>query len=240
MSDEAYEAFDAGLDPTPGVGQRPALLIIDVVTAFLGEEGLSLAASLADRPLSCGQAGWLALPRVQALLEWARDRGFPVIYTVGDSDILGGALKKAVDDRQASRSEMAEIPDAITPLPGEAVIPKARASAFFGTPLTALLIKQKVDSLIVVGCTTSGCVRATVVDGHSLGWPVVVAEDASFDRAKLSHDVSLFEMNAKYAQVVTVKDIIAAYAASSDSDSPITSKTERPPLDKSQNLATGL
>jgi maleamate amidohydrolase len=217
MSDEAYEAFGASPDRTPEVGRRPALLVIDVVTAFLGEEGLSLADSIADRPLSCGPAGWSALPRVKRLIKWARGRGFPVIYTVGDSGVLGGALKNAVDDRQASRSEMTEIPDVIAPLPGEGVIPKARASAFFGTPLTALLIKQKVDSLIVVGCTTSGCVRATVVDGHSLGWPVIVAEDASFDRAQLSHDVSLFEMNAKYAQVLNVNDTIAAYVASSDS-----------------------
>lgn len=214
MSDEAYKAFGTSPERTPEVGQRPALLVIDVVTAFLGEEGLSLADSIADRPLSCGPAGWSALPRVKDLIGWARDRGFPVIYTVGDSGVLGGALRNAVDDRQSSRSEAAEIPDVIAPIPGESVIPKARASAFFGTPLTALLIKQRVDSLIVAGCTTSGCVRATVVDGHSLGWPVVVAEDASFDRAKLSHDVSLFEMNAKYAQVLSADDIVAAYAVS--------------------------
>jgi maleamate amidohydrolase len=214
MSGEAYKAFDASGEHTPEVGQRPALLVIDVVTAFLGEEGLSLADSIADRPLSCGPAGWSALPQVKVLIGWARDRGFPVIYTVGDSGVLGGALRITVDDRQSGRSEVTEIPDVIAPLPGERIIPKARASAFFGTPLTALLIKQRVDSLIVVGCTTSGCVRATVVDGHSLGWPVVVAEDASFDRAKLSHDVSLFEMNAKYGQVLSTDEIVAAYAVS--------------------------
>jgi maleamate amidohydrolase len=214
MSNEAYKAFGASPERATEVGQRPALLVIDVVTAFLGEEGLSLADSIADRPLSCGPAGWSALPRVKDLIEMARDRGFPVIYTVGDSAVLGGALRNTVDGRESSRSEVAEIPDVIAPLPGESVIAKARASAFFGTPLTALLIKQRIDSVIVVGCTTSGCVRATVVDGHSLGWPVVVAEDASFDRAKLSHDVSLFEMNAKYAQVLSVDEIVAAYPVS--------------------------
>jgi nicotinamidase-related amidase len=214
MSDEGYEAFGTAQKPGTRLGERPALLVIDVVTAFLGGEGLSLEDSIADRPLSCGPAGWSALPKVNGLIELARGHGFPVIYTVGDSAVLGGALRDAVDERQSGGAEMVEIPDQIAPLQGESVIAKGRASAFFGTPLTALLIKQRIDSLIVAGCTTSGCVRATVVDGHSLGWPVVVAEDASFDRAKLSHDVSLFEMNAKYAQVLSVDEIVAAFAVS--------------------------
>lgn len=211
MSGEAYKAFGASTERAVEAGQRPALLIIDVVTAFLGERGLSLEESIADRPLSCGPAGWSALTHMKDLIEWARENNFPVIYTVGDSGILGGALTRPVDERQSSQSEIAEIPDVIAPLPQESVIAKPRASAFFGTPLAALLVKHKVDSLIVTGCTTSGCVRASVVDGHSLGWPVVIAEDAVFDRAKLSHDVSLFEMNAKYGQVASAKDVMEAY-----------------------------
>lgn len=212
MSGEAYKAFGATAVRPVVPGRRPALLIIDVVTSFLGERGLSLEESIADRPLSCGPAGWSALAHIKDLLEWARERDFPVVYTVGDSGILGGALTRSVDEREAGRSEIAEIPDEIAPLAGEAVIAKSRASAFFGTPLAALLVKERVDSLIVTGCTTSGCVRASVVDGHSHGWPVVVAEEGVFDRAKLSHDVSLFEMNAKYGHVATAKEIIGAYA----------------------------
>lgn len=211
MSGEAYKAFGASTERAVEAGQRPALLIIDVVTAFLGEQGLSLEESIADRPLSCGPAGWSALTQIKDLIEWAREKGFPVIYTVGDSGILGGALTRPVDERQSSQAEIAEIPDVIAPLPQEAVIAKPRASAFFGTPLAALLVKQKVDSLIVTGCTTSGCVRASVVDGHSHGWPVVIVEDAVFDRAKLSHDVSLFEMNAKYGQVASAREVMEAY-----------------------------
>lgn len=214
MSGEAYKAFGASTEHALEAGERPALLIIDVVTAFLGERGLSLEESIADRPLSCGPAGWSALTHIKDLVEWAREKDFPVIYTVGDSGILGGALTRSVDERQSSQSEIMEIPAAIAPLSQDAVIAKPRASAFFGTPLAALLVKQKVDSLIVTGCTTSGCVRASVVDGHSHGWPVVIAEDAVFDRAKLSHDVSLFEMNAKYAQVLSSESIKAAYVAS--------------------------
>ncbi|MCU1546775.1 MAG: hypothetical protein JWP30_1875 [Homoserinimonas sp.] len=213
MSDEAYASFDTSpADPTT-VGRRPALLVIDVVTAFLGDEGVSMQESVARWPLSCGPTGWAAVPKVQALIEMARRQGFPVIYTTGDPGALGGALKTVIDGRESARAEVAEIPDVIAPLQGESVVSKGRPSAFFGTPLTAQLIKLGVDSLIVCGCTTSGCVRATVVDGHSLGWPVLVAEDATFDRAQLSHDVSLFEMNAKYAQVATVSEITSAFSS---------------------------
>ena len=88
---------------------------------------------------------------------------------------------------------------------------KSRASAFFGTVLTTIMIREKVDSLIIIGCATSGCVRASVIDGHSLGWPVIVAHNACFNRAPLSHDVNLFEMNAKYAHVVSTAEILAAF-----------------------------
>ena len=212
MSGHAYKSFDTSSANLTIVGRKPALLVVDVVTAFLGDEGLTLEDSIAQSPLSCGPAGWTAVPKVQTLIRMAREQGFPVIYTTGDPNVLGGATKSLVDGRESARAEVAEIPAVIAPLDGEPVVSKGRPSAFFGTPLTAQLIQQDVDSLIVCGCTTSGCVRATVVDGHSYGWPVIVAEDASFDRAQLSHDVSLFEMNAKYAQVASVDDIVAAFS----------------------------
>ena len=85
---------------------------------------------------------------------------------------------------------------------------KPKASAFFDTALVSYLIRRGVDSLVVTGATTSGCVRATVVDGHSHGYPTFVVEDACFDRSRLSHGVNLFEMNAKYADVVTASELI--------------------------------
>jgi maleamate amidohydrolase len=213
MSGEDYSSFDTSQTEFAGIGTRPALLVIDVVKAFLGEKGLSREEGIAGWPLSCGPVGWAAMPRVKALIDMAREHDFPVIFTVGDSHVLGGATRRVVDARAVARAEVAEIPDEIAPLPTEKVIAKGRASAFFGTPLAALLVKNAIDSLIVCGTTTSGCVRATVVDGHSYGWPVVIADDASFDRAQLSHDVSLFEMNAKYARVASTSDIIGAAVA---------------------------
>lgn len=213
MSGESYSSFETPGSALPHLGQRPAVLVIDAVKSFLGEEGLTLEESIAQWPLSCGPAGWSAVPKLDELITSARANSVPVIYTVGNPSILGGATKHVPADPDRALAEAQEIAGPLRPAEGEIVIPKTMPSAFFGTPLTSLLVRLKVDSLIVGGCTTSGCVRATVVDGHSLGWPVIVAEDASFDRAELSHNVSLFEMNAKYATVATVNQISRTFAA---------------------------
>jgi nicotinamidase-related amidase len=213
MPGESYSSFDTPGTALPSIGQRPALLVIDVVKSFLGEQGMTLEQSVVQWPLSCGPAGWAALPKLQGLIGAARSNSVPVIYTVGDPSVLGGATKPVGTNPGKAQAGAQDIPEQLRPAEGEAVIPKAMPSAFFGTALTSLLVRLKVDSLIVSGCTTSGCVRATVVDGHSHGWSVVVAEDASFDRAELSHNVSLFEMNAKYATVSDVHQISQSLAS---------------------------
>ena len=96
---------------------------------------------------------------------------------------------------------------------GELGLAKPKASAFFGTALLAYLHRIKVDSLVVCGTTTSGCVRATVVDGISWGYPVFLAEEATFDRARMSHGVSLYDMNAKYADVIDSAEALDRFAA---------------------------
>ena len=91
----------------------------------------------------------------------------------------------------------------LAPGPDEVVIRKIKPSAFFGTPLASYLNELKIDSLVITGCTTSGCVRATVVDAFSLNYRVVIPSDGVFDRFELSHQVSLFDLSLKYADVVT-------------------------------------
>ena len=97
----------------------------------------------------------------------------------------------------------------IRPRKDEYVVHKARASAFFGTHLITYLTRKNVDSLIITGCTTSGCVRSTVIDGFSSGFPVFVVEEGVFDRSQFSHLVNLYEMNSKYATVVTRDEALA-------------------------------
>lgn len=97
----------------------------------------------------------------------------------------------------------------IAPEPGDLLPPKNQASAFFGTPLAAHLVQMGVDSVVVVGCTTSGCVRGTAVDANAYNYKVVVPEDAVYDRSPTSHAVNLFDIAHKYADVVTVDETIA-------------------------------
>ena len=195
------------------LGARPAVVVVDVVQSFVGSRRQTLAEAVAEFPTSCGPAAWDALPHIRATIEAARRAGAPVIYTTaapGSAERFGGTVKGELSgmDNPMDWPHAQDIPDEIAPRAGEPVIQKPKASAFFCTPILAYLHRQRVDSLIVTGCTTSGCVRATVVDCFSNGYPTFVVEEACFDRAKLSHGVSLFEMNAKYADVVSVDEAI--------------------------------
>jgi len=216
MPEATYQAFPPAPFSAADLGRRPVVLVVDVVRAFLGEQDLTPEQSRARWPLSCG-AGWAAVPRIEALLTAARATDAAVVYTTGDDRALGGATRASVD-RRTPRPDAQQIPPGLAPQPGEVVLPKSRPSAFFGTPLSALLVRLQADCVIVCGCTTSGCVRATVVDAYSMGWRVVLAEDGCFDRAQLSHDVSLFELNAKYATVVPVAELARALTGAFDRD----------------------
>lgn len=191
-------------------GSKPALLIIDVTTEFIGSTRKPVLKSAEEYPTSCGEAGWAAVPNIQKLLEIFRAKGMPVIYTIGDvsaRQFTVGAVKEAIP-KTSYDLKANEIADSIAPKPTELVIPKTRASGFFGTPLLSCLQSMGIDSLLITGCTTSGCVRASVTDAFSYGYRCFVVEECVFDRFELSHLVNLFDMNAKYADVVTLDEVI--------------------------------
>lgn len=106
-----------------------------------------------------------------------------------------------------------EIPEPTAPREGDVVIRKTKPSVFYGTPLLSSLVDRRVDTVIVTGCTTSGCVRATVVDAFSNGFATIVVEDAVFDRGELSHAVNLFDMDQKYADVVDTDEALVYLAS---------------------------
>lgn len=191
------------------LGERPALLVIDVVRSFTGDEGQTLEEATAAYPTACGPNAWTAMPHLRRVIDLAEAHGWPVVYTTalpGGAPVFGGTVK-AESGPLGSPMDLPgaqDIPDAIKPSAEALVFAKPKASAFFDTALLSYLIRRGVDSIVVAGATTSGCVRATVIDSHSNGYPTFVAEEAVFDRSRLSHGVNLFEMNAKYADVVTV------------------------------------
>jgi len=211
----AYASFAHRQEP----GQRPALLVIDVVRSFVGPSGKDLAAAIAEWPTACGPAAFEALPAIARVLDAARAAGIPVVHTrpAGPAArFLGPTVKnELVGDFVNGRPGAVDFVPEAAPLPDELVVAKPRASAFFDTPVATYLRSIGVDEVIIAGATTSGCVRASVVDAFSHGFRTFVVEEAVFDRSRLSAGVSLFELNAKYADVVRLDDVVQRLASAS-------------------------
>ena len=201
-----------------GLGARPALLVIDVNYAFCGDKREPIMESVKRWPTSCGEDAWDALPVLARVIETARAQGVPVIYTTGisreDKWDMGSWRFKNTRSGEAPAARQSnhdgnEIMPQIAPGPRDIVVPKQKPSGFHGTNLLSYLTMLGCDSVIVAGTTTSGCVRATVIDGFSYNFRAAVIEDGCFDRAQASHALNLFDMHAKYADVVSSEEVIA-------------------------------
>ena len=216
LTDEEREIYNkAGYAKTADWGKKPALLTIDCTLAFTGSSpDQNLQQAMEEFPTACGPAAWESLPHIRSLLEASREQALPIIFTNNDLPAQGaikGATKGAMMRKSLSRNDQLlgnTFPEIIQPLAEEWVMPKARASAFFGTPLHSFLIMNGVDSVIVCGTSTSGCVRASAVDAFSHGFKVFVVEECCFDRVRTSHLGSLWDLNAKYATVVTLEETL--------------------------------
>ena len=198
----------AGYKGKDTFGRNPALLIIDVILGFTGTKPMDVMQAIDEFPTSCGQVAWEALPKIEQLLHACREAEVPVIYSTSDPDFkaaFGNATKRGVEARDFEKLAI-DFPAMIKPQQGEFIVRKARASAFFGTHLITYLVRKNIDCLLVTGTSTCGCVRGTVLDGYSFGYPVFVVEECVFDRSRTSHLVNLFEMNAKYASVIQLSD----------------------------------
>lgn len=191
-------AFDGHLP----FGQRPALLIVDFVKAYLDP----------DSPLYAGVED--ALASNERLLAVARAAGIPVlwtnvVYTPGGKD--GGVFYRKVPALKLFErgSPLGAFPDSLQPQDGELVISKQYASSFFGTHLASTLAAQGVDTLLITGLSTSGCVRATALDACQHGFLPFVVREACGDRHPGPHEANLFDLQAKYAEVISEAQAIA-------------------------------
>jgi maleamate amidohydrolase len=211
LTERDRAVFDtAGYNAHAGYGERPALLIIDVNYAFCGEKPEPILDAIKTWRTSCGEDAWTALDFIQPLLAGARAKRLPVIYTTGgfrddgwDKGSWSWKSSRASEDSQRPRNiDGNEIMPQIAPQKSDLIIRKQKPSAFFGTNLIAYLNLLKCDSLIVAGTTTSGCVRASVLDAFNLNYRVAVVEETCFDRSQASHAINLADMHAKYADVV--------------------------------------
>lgn len=212
--DEQANYKRAGFAGAGTMGNRPALLVIDVTLGFTGRPGQTLEQAVAEFSPACGPVSWEAMPRIARLIELFRAQGRPVVYTRSELASIGFTGKATKARRSGpAKDGFNDFPAEIMPHEGEWVLEKVKASAFFGTPLSTYLVSEKVDSLVVCGVSTSGCVRASVVDGFSHGFTTFVVDDACFDRSWFAHCANLFDMNAKYATVLSLDELSGLLAA---------------------------
>lgn len=189
-----------GFGAASGIGDRPALLIVDFVAGFADPEAFG------------GGNIPAAIGRTRALLADARAWGWPVAHTrivFADDGADANIFTRKVPSMLALKetSPASQIVPELSPLPGELVVRKTLPSAFFGTGLAAWLMARSIDTLIVAGCVTSGCVRASVVDAMSHGLRVIVVTDCVGDRALQPHEANLFDMGQKYADLLSLDDL---------------------------------
>jgi maleamate amidohydrolase len=194
-----------------GLGKRPALLIVDPQYNYAGADNPILE-QIQEWPSGVGESAWRAIERLKPLLRAFREEKRSILYTrqVRKGRAFDGFAAKA--DRSSSQylegSKGTSIVETIAPQEGDFVIDKGYASAFYGTPLLSVLIRLKVDTLIVAGGTTGGCVRATCVDAISRNFDVAVVEDCVYDRISASHKVALLDMWMKYCDLMSCEEAV--------------------------------
>ena len=205
IPEQYRETFDfyvrKGFAARVGFGARPALLVIDIIRAFTDLRS-PLASNLDSQ-----------VAAIRTLLAAARQQEIPVIFsTVAyDADLQEAGIwirKIPSNSWLVEGSEWVELDERLGRRPREMLLVKKYASCFFGTDLAARLVTRQVDTLLITGCTTSGCVRATAVDACSLGLHTIVVQEAVGDRAELPHIANLFDIDAKYGDVVDLQDAL--------------------------------
>lgn len=205
----AYRA--AGFGRSSGLGIRPALLIIDVQYRTVGTHSMPFFEAIKEFPTSCGEVAWNALPNIQNLLTLFRQKKWPVLYPHVAPKVQheGGRLAEKIPTIMNIAANGYDFVEQIKPQHGDVLLPKKHPSAFFATALASHLIDCQADTLVVTGCSTSGCVRSSVVDAFSLNFKVAVAHDAVYDRSQTSHAVNLFDMAEKYADVLSTQELLS-------------------------------
>jgi maleamate amidohydrolase len=202
-----------------GLGERPAVVVVDLYYAAVGLPRTDILESVGDWPSSCGLEGWAAVDRTAGLLATARAAGAQVIYLHATPPEWGRWNRKPAK-KLAVRADGIDPNDIVAeaaPRDGDIVLTKIGPSAFHQTPLDTILRTGGYDTILVAGEATSGCVRSTVVDGCVAGYRIGVISDCCFDRFEASHWVSLFDMNQKYADVIPA-DEAEGYLRGCDSD----------------------
>lgn len=185
-----------------GFGKRPALLIVDFINAYVTEGAPLFAPDVVT-----------AVDETIPLLSLAREKEIPVLYTkvLYNKNYRDGGIfiqKVPVLKTMVEGEPLAEIVPQLTPVESDIIIVKQYASAFFGTSLAATLTSLGVDTILLTGCSTSGCIRASAVDGMQYGFRVIVPRECVADRHPGPHEANLFDINSKYGDVVSKGEVM--------------------------------
>ena len=206
----------SGYGKRAGFGQRPAVLVIDVNYNFVGDKPEPILDSIKRFRNSCGAEGWEGVHRIGELLAECRKKHLPTFYTTGHYDRTNAVAfgrwqaknSRSTEDMTDTWDKGNDIVEEIAPRAGDIIVRKQKPSAFFGTPLMSMLNEVHADSVLVAGTTTSGCVRASVIDAFSYNLKVSVVEECVFDRGQASHKINLFDMAMKYADVISLQETL--------------------------------
>ncbi|MGQ0571586.1 MAG: isochorismatase family protein [Armatimonadota bacterium] len=204
-ADELARFRRSGAGASVGFGDRPALVIVDVTRGFTDEA----------YPFAIGPEAPAIVRSIARLLDAAREVSIPVIHVTGSPAAAMHNLWVRKHHGTGPRDRLLdprahEIVPAIAPGAGEIVLTKSKPSAFFGTMLAATLTYYRVDTVILAGLVTSGCIRATAVDAYSHNYRVIIAKECVGDRVRLSHEVNLFDLSMKYADIMSLRGVLQA------------------------------
>jgi maleamate amidohydrolase len=204
--DAVAQNYEGVFDTRIGFGRWPALLNVDFISSYVSEESPFYAPAVVT-----------AVQGSVPLLSAARAHGVPIVHTrvvYDPSGLDGGMFIKKVPllRRLTATDPLSQIVPQLAPIAGEVVLNKQYPSAFFGTCLASMLTSRDVDTVILIGCTTSGCIRATAVDAMQHGFRVIVPRECVGDRHRAPHDASLFDIDSKYGDVLGRAEVLTYLA----------------------------
>ncbi len=195
-----------------GFGSRPALIVVDMQHMACGDKDEDILTMIKRWPSGCGHEAWAAIDKQKVLLEACRTSGVPIIYTRYVPQLIkfDGFAKKRMGTTQQPviTDQQWQIVADVAPSEGDIVLDKSYASVLYGTPLSSWLVAMGIDTTILIGNSTGGCVRASAVDLTTHNYNVVVVEDCVFDRVELSHAAALLDLWMKYCDVVFSDTVI--------------------------------
>lgn len=206
--DEETQAIYSHYKREVFVGENPAVLMVDVYKASYEGGQQKVIDVIRENPSSCGERAWAMVEPAKQLLSAARTAGIPVTYCTGDTRSLSGNSRATNRQVLKEHDGSYEILEELAPQSNDLVVYKQRASAFYGTPLMSHLTQMGIQSLIMGGGTTSGCLRAAVQDAKANGFHVTLVEECCYDRTAINHKVNLFDMHHKYADVMHLDEVL--------------------------------